>query len=102
MAISQTRPSVVVATVAIARWRLPAASSALARAAGEHLDAALDEPGHGAGGEAEHGQSAEQENRERGGEDHEVDVLGRGHKMRPSLLGGRTRDYIRKGRRTAF
>ena len=33
VAISQTRPSVVAATIPIARWRLPAASSAVARRA---------------------------------------------------------------------
>ena len=70
VAISQTRPRVVAATIPIAFWRLPAASSALARAGGEHLDPALDEPSAGADGVAEHWQPTKQKYRERGGQQH--------------------------------
>ena len=67
MTISQTRPSVVAATIPIARWRLPAASSAAARRRGQHLDPALGEPGGGGHGVAEQGQPTEHENGEGGG-----------------------------------
>ena len=68
VAISQTRPSVVAATMPIAFWRLPAASSACARLAATTWIAALGEPGGGADGVAEQGQSAQQKDCESDGQ----------------------------------
>ena len=69
VAISPTRPSVETATVAIARWRLPAASSALARRSASIWMPRWSEPDPGSDGESEHGQPAEQKNGEGGGKD---------------------------------
>ena len=64
MAISQTRPRSLPATIPIAFWRLPAASSCFIRRLGEHVDAALREPGRCGDGVAEQGKTADDENGE--------------------------------------
>ena len=105
MTISQTRPRAVAATVPIAFWRLPFGQFAADAARGEHLDAPLREPGGGGHRVAEQGQPTEHEHGEGGGEHQEIDMLGRRHNVKKAarLRGsGRTSDYIRKGRRSAF
>ena len=65
MAISQTRPRVVPATMPIAFWRLPAASSCFMRRWASIWIPRCSEPDGGGDGETEQRQIAEQENGER-------------------------------------
>ena len=88
VAISQTRPRVVAATIPIARWRLPAASSAAARRPASNWIPRCASQAAARDGVAEQRQSAKQENRQRGGQH-----------QRSTYLGGDIKSALPRGER---